>query len=276
MDPRSHGDHSSFSEYLHQSLSIASERSTIPPTSKRRRSPNAFILFRSHLIATGKVPPDIVHQNDVSRYAAEVWKLKLTPSERAVFFKKAQEEKVRFDIEGPKTPAKKRRSRAKKTCQPSPSMSTAHPRRPPSPTSPLDTPFDSTDTFSSPSNISHLSPQSCSSLIIYPIPPVGDASLPFSAPQATHTIPPSLFNWDFPVDNTSMCVDEQWSPMSFNIESTAAASSAAYYFDSNMPLTDLDFNALHLDFSFTISDLDLSFLESAPSYLLPSSFVNHF
>ncbi|EJD06817.1 uncharacterized protein FOMMEDRAFT_165509 [Fomitiporia mediterranea MF3/22] len=274
MDSRSYGDRSSSSDYVHQSPDIAPERSTILPTSRKRRSPNAFILFRSHFIATGQVPPGMVHQNDVSRHVAEVWKSQLTPSDRAVFFKKAQDEKVRFDVEGPKVPVKKRKSRAKKTCQSSPPISTALPYLPRSPTSAVDAVSDATDMSPSTSSAMHLSPQSCSSPIIYtPVTP-SDASVPFPAPQAMHAIPPDLFNWDFPVDNNTMGTGEKRSPTSFNNTPATVSSNAGYCFDGNIPPTDLDFNALHLDFSFPISGLDMSFLGS--EFLLPPSFENPF
>ncbi|EJD06802.1 aldolase [Fomitiporia mediterranea MF3/22] len=272
-----YGDHSSSSDYVHQSPDIAPERSTILPTSKKRRSPNAFILFRSHFIATGQVPPGMVHQNDVSRHVAEVWKSQLTPSDRAVFFKKAQEEKVRFDVEGPKVPAKKRRSRAKKTCQSSLPKSTALPYLPRSLTSPVDTVFDATDMSPSTSSAMHLSPQSCSSPTIYtPVTP-SDASVPFPAPQSMYAIPPDLFNWDFPVDNNTMSTDKLGLPMFFNAEPATACPATGYYFDDSVPLTGLDFNALQLDFTFPMSGLNMSFLDPESSnFLFPSSFENPF
>ncbi|EJD06822.1 uncharacterized protein FOMMEDRAFT_152137 [Fomitiporia mediterranea MF3/22] len=276
MVPRSYGDHSSSLKHPHRPMTIAPKPSTIPPISKKRRAPNAFILFRSHFIATGQVPSGMVHQNDVSRYVAEVWKSKLTPSDRAIFFKKAQEEKARFDIEGPREPAKKRR-RSKKAHHSSSPNSTAHPDLLPSPTSSSDDTFEAPSTSSSIPSAMQLSPQNYSSPNVHPSPTVGDAPLAFSAPQPMHTIPPILFDWYSLVDNHTPSMENQDSPTNSNMMPLPESSASSYIIDCSMPLMDPGFNALQLDFNFQPADLDMSFFEPvAPEFLLPLPFATPF
>ena len=81
--------------------------------SRRPRSPNAFILYRSHIIANKLYPSEITHQNDISRFVSQKWKNAST-SERAEFFQKAEEEKRRMEIEGPREAYWKRRVRSRR------------------------------------------------------------------------------------------------------------------------------------------------------------------
>ena len=69
-----------------------------PPSTKKRRAPNAFILFRSIMIAKRLVPPELTHQNDVSCYVAEKWR-SMSASERRHFFRMADERKKRLEAE---------------------------------------------------------------------------------------------------------------------------------------------------------------------------------
>lgn len=86
---------------------------TKTPTIRRRRSPNAFILFRSFIIANKLFPPELTHQNDVSRYIAELWRSG-SPTLRSLFFEKADAEKLRVEIEGHPEPYRTRRVRTRK------------------------------------------------------------------------------------------------------------------------------------------------------------------
>ncbi|KAL5503996.1 hypothetical protein ACEPAH_8069 [Sanghuangporus vaninii] len=71
-----------------------------PPLTRKRRAPNAFIVFRSFLIANRFIPPDITHQKDVSCYVAEKWR-KMSASDRSEFFKRAETERQRLEAEPP-------------------------------------------------------------------------------------------------------------------------------------------------------------------------------
>ncbi|EJD07324.1 uncharacterized protein FOMMEDRAFT_130541 [Fomitiporia mediterranea MF3/22] len=225
----------------------ASRRLHSTPVSRKRRSPNAFILFRSYYIANKRVPPEIVHQNDVSRYVAEVWKTKLTPSDRAVFFKMAEEEKIRFEIEGPREPTKKRRSRSKKTRQSSSPKSTIDACLPLSPTSASDISFPVTGTSSS-SLVT--SPQIYSSPEIYPTTPDSNGSVSLSAPQPKHAIPPSLLNWGSSSENHFLNHEGQTSGSFQYLTQTTAFPAADDGVESYVPLMDLDFNLASLSAGF--------------------------
>lgn len=116
------GHLSPYESVMKQELPLSSDN--VAPTStvtvnKKRRAPNAFFLFRSFLIANKLYPAEITHQSEVSRYVSIVWK-SLTPVERHVFFKMADEEKLRFDTQGPRevkkiVKSKKARSSKKST-----------------------------------------------------------------------------------------------------------------------------------------------------------------
>ncbi|KAL5508786.1 hypothetical protein ACEPAG_7241 [Sanghuangporus baumii] len=95
---------------------FASPESSLNTTlsSKKRRSPNAFILYRSYIIAEKLYPPWMTHQNDVSRYVAERWKA-ASVSERNKFFRMAEDEKRRLQDETCSIePSKRKRSRSSK------------------------------------------------------------------------------------------------------------------------------------------------------------------
>ncbi|KAL5485884.1 hypothetical protein ACEPAI_6927 [Sanghuangporus weigelae] len=95
---------------------FASPESSLNTTvsSKKRRSPNAFILYRSYIIAEKLYPPWMTHQNDVSCYVAGRWKA-APVSERNKFFRMADDEKRRFQDESPYVePSKRKRSRSSK------------------------------------------------------------------------------------------------------------------------------------------------------------------
>ena len=80
---------------------------------KKRRAPNAFILYRSFIIAQKLYPPELTHQNEVSRYVAEKWRA-APADERARFFKMAKEEKERLEAELPGIePSKRKRTKTK-------------------------------------------------------------------------------------------------------------------------------------------------------------------
>ncbi|EJD07311.1 uncharacterized protein FOMMEDRAFT_24719 [Fomitiporia mediterranea MF3/22] len=236
MNPRTSAVQLGSSSSINPVNTRASERLHAPPVSRKRRSPNAFILFRSYYIANKRVPPEIVHQNDVSRYVAEVWKTKLTPSDRAVFFKMAEEEKIRFEIEGPREPVKKRRSRSKKACQTSTLKST-------------------TDSYLPPSHTS----------------PDYKGSVSLSAPQPTHAIPPSLLNWGSPAEHYALIPEEQAYASSQYLVPSTDFSAAGVGLESHAPLMDLGFNALYLDA--LLSGMDIAFDDfSCPEFLSHSSF----
>ncbi|KAH8115405.1 hypothetical protein DFH11DRAFT_1877139 [Phellopilus nigrolimitatus] len=65
---------------------------------KKKKSSNAFILFRSHAIANHMLPESVKHQNDVSRMVAELWRGQ-DDATRAHFFKMADQEKARRAME---------------------------------------------------------------------------------------------------------------------------------------------------------------------------------
>ncbi|KAH8115402.1 hypothetical protein DFH11DRAFT_104662 [Phellopilus nigrolimitatus] len=74
-----------------------SAASVAKPT-KKKKSSNAFILFRSHAIANHMLPESVKHQNDVSRMVAELWRGQ-DDATRAHFFKMADREKARRAME---------------------------------------------------------------------------------------------------------------------------------------------------------------------------------
>ncbi|KAI0638009.1 hypothetical protein C8Q77DRAFT_1088877 [Trametes polyzona] len=65
-----------------------------PEMSKRKRvprPPNAFMLYRSHLLKTGKIPKSIEHrQQNISRVAGESWNM-LADEDKKVWHAKAKE-----------------------------------------------------------------------------------------------------------------------------------------------------------------------------------------
>ncbi|THH03922.1 hypothetical protein EW145_g5896 [Phellinidium pouzarii] len=83
---------------------------------KRKKTRNAFILFRSHLIANKILPASATHQNDVSRLAGVLWH-EQDKETVDYFYRRAEEERQRrlaedggFEIvkrEGTRHPAQK-------------------------------------------------------------------------------------------------------------------------------------------------------------------------
>ncbi|KAH9912613.1 high mobility group box domain-containing protein, partial [Epithele typhae] len=54
------------------------------------RPPNAFMLYRSHLLKTGKIPKEFEHrQQNISRVAGECWNM-LSMDEKAVWHAEAR------------------------------------------------------------------------------------------------------------------------------------------------------------------------------------------
>ncbi|OCB84789.1 hypothetical protein A7U60_g8314 [Sanghuangporus baumii] len=83
-------------------------------SSRKRRSPNAFILYRPYIIAEKLYPPELTHQNEVSCFVARRWKA-APVSERNRFFRMADDEKRRLKDESPRVePSKRKRSRSSK------------------------------------------------------------------------------------------------------------------------------------------------------------------
>ncbi|KAL5504009.1 hypothetical protein ACEPAH_8082 [Sanghuangporus vaninii] len=92
------------------SVSVSPESSlNTEVSSKKRRSPNAFILYRSHIIAEKLYPPELTHQNDVSCFVARRWKT-APVSERNRFFRMADDEKRRLKDEAPSVEPSKTKS----------------------------------------------------------------------------------------------------------------------------------------------------------------------
>ncbi|THH03741.1 hypothetical protein EW145_g6040 [Phellinidium pouzarii] len=76
--------------------SLRTRAAVVSSTSPKKKKPsNAFMLFRSHMIANGMLPKEITHQNDVSRWAGSVWH-KQDDETRRRFFRLAEEEKARW------------------------------------------------------------------------------------------------------------------------------------------------------------------------------------
>ncbi|OCB84800.1 hypothetical protein A7U60_g8326 [Sanghuangporus baumii] len=85
-----------------------------PPPTRKRRAPNAFIVFRSFLIANRFIPPDITHQKDVSCYVAEKWR-GMSASRRSEFFKLAEIERQRLETEPPSELAREGTARRRRS-----------------------------------------------------------------------------------------------------------------------------------------------------------------
>ncbi|KAI9001395.1 hypothetical protein BD414DRAFT_533142 [Trametes punicea] len=72
----------------------STSRPATPDSSKRRRiprPPNAFMLYRSHLLKTRQIPPGIEHrQQNISRVAGECWNM-LPEEEKRKWHDKAKE-----------------------------------------------------------------------------------------------------------------------------------------------------------------------------------------
>ena len=81
-------------------VSRVSTRSKSTPSSPRKKkAPNAFILYRSHVLANNLLPGNITHQNDVSVRVGELWHSETDEVKRR-FYKKAIEEKERMEAQG--------------------------------------------------------------------------------------------------------------------------------------------------------------------------------
>ncbi|KAH8115411.1 hypothetical protein DFH11DRAFT_105184 [Phellopilus nigrolimitatus] len=110
MEHLSLGDTGLQHDVAHDEFSLrkrASARPVPPPSpsaasvakpTKKKKSSNAFILFRSHAIANHMLPESVKHQNDVSRMVAELWRGQ-DDATRAHFFKMADQEKARREME---------------------------------------------------------------------------------------------------------------------------------------------------------------------------------
>ncbi|KAH9853669.1 hypothetical protein C2E23DRAFT_114480 [Lenzites betulinus] len=81
----------SFSPSLGQ---VSLSRPGTPDVTKRKRiprPPNAFMLYRSHLLKTRQIPPGVEHrQQNISRVAGESWNM-LQPEEKKLWHDKAKE-----------------------------------------------------------------------------------------------------------------------------------------------------------------------------------------
>ncbi|KAH8115395.1 hypothetical protein DFH11DRAFT_1589137 [Phellopilus nigrolimitatus] len=104
-----------------------SAASVAKPT-KKKKSSNAFILFRSHAIANHMLPESVKHQNDVSRMVAELWRDQ-DDATRAHFFKMADQEKARRAMEEligipDEVVVKKKKTRTMPTPPPTPGPTT--------------------------------------------------------------------------------------------------------------------------------------------------------
>ncbi|KAI0368094.1 hypothetical protein BV20DRAFT_486954 [Pilatotrama ljubarskyi] len=79
---------------FHPTDSQTSSRPGTPETPKRKRiprPPNAFMLYRSHLLKTRQIPPGIEHrQQNISRVAGECWNM-LPEEEKRKWHDKAKE-----------------------------------------------------------------------------------------------------------------------------------------------------------------------------------------
>ena len=80
-----------------------------PGPAKRRRSPNAFILYRSHIIANKLYPATLTDQKDISRHVADKWR-DAPPAERFRFFEMAMVEKQRLEANMPQSGPSKRKT----------------------------------------------------------------------------------------------------------------------------------------------------------------------
>ncbi|KAI0824748.1 hypothetical protein BC628DRAFT_1419855 [Trametes gibbosa] len=73
---------------------VSLSRPGTPDPSKRKRiprPPNAFMLYRSHLLQTRQIPPGVEHrQQNISRVAGESWNM-LQPEQKKVWHDKAKE-----------------------------------------------------------------------------------------------------------------------------------------------------------------------------------------
>ncbi|KAL5485882.1 hypothetical protein ACEPAI_6925 [Sanghuangporus weigelae] len=157
-----------------------------PPLTKKRRAPNAFIVFRSFLIANRFIPPDITHQNDVSCYVAEKWR-EMSASDRSEFFKLAEMEKRRIEAEPPSESAGEGTARRRKSSmQQGVDVQSSSTRIPASslyvfPSEVYAEGIQPTDFYSPP--------------LVTPSPIAGYSGSP-AAPQPVRAIPPSLLQWD--------------------------------------------------------------------------------
>ena len=153
------------------------------PSTKKRRAPNAFILFRSTMIAKRLIPPELTHQNDVSCYVAEKWR-SMSASERGHFFKMADEHRKRLESE----PAPERKERMAGRHQ---TGANAQPAS--SYTFPSDAYARPAPGFPTPT-VSTKHEQHGIALLMLPQ-STGLSGEP-AAPQAVRAIPPELLHWD--------------------------------------------------------------------------------
>ncbi|KAL5504007.1 hypothetical protein ACEPAH_8080 [Sanghuangporus vaninii] len=159
-----------------------------PPPTRKRRAPNAFIVFRSFLIANRFIPPDITHQKDVSCYVAEKWR-KMSASDRSEFFRRAETERQRLEAEPPsESPregaARRRRSSMQQGVDVQSSSTTI--------------PAPSLYVFPSEVYAEGIQPTDFASPTLGIPSPIASYSVSGSpaAPQPVLAIPPSLLQWD--------------------------------------------------------------------------------
>ncbi|KAI5115849.1 hypothetical protein M0805_006263 [Coniferiporia weirii] len=222
--------------------------STTKPT-KRKKSSNAFILFRSHAIVNKMLPKTVTHQNDVSRMVAELWRAQDSET-RAHFFRMAAEEKLKCMMEdGVEIVERKKKTRAARPAQKRAKESRAAtqiPTPPPSPRTELDVP--PSPALSSVSSSSSGSIDSSSSLR-YPISPV-DMHLPALPRVSPLELPadiasPSLAPFEPEADIYTVDPESDFSSYAFEWSATLPASSLSLkQCDSPIPAD----NALDLYF----------------------------
>ncbi|PAV16121.1 hypothetical protein PNOK_0774100 [Pyrrhoderma noxium] len=78
---------------------------------ERRRTPNAFLFYRSSLIQGGFFPKG-TGQSEVSRECGKMWKM-LSPEDQSIFFQKAEEERLNGPPPGSRSVKKRSRKKAK-------------------------------------------------------------------------------------------------------------------------------------------------------------------
>ncbi|KAL5508787.1 hypothetical protein ACEPAG_4719 [Sanghuangporus baumii] len=176
------------SEAQHVYTRASSNVDPAPPQrlTRKRRAPNAFIIFRSFLIANRFIPPDITHQNDVSCYVADKWK-KMSASDRSEFFKLAEIEKLRFETEPPVESAREGTARQRKSAmQQGVDVRSSSTRIPAS----------SLYVFPSEVYTEDIQPTNFDTPPLGGPSPIAGYSGSPAAPQPVRAIPPSLLQWD--------------------------------------------------------------------------------
>ncbi|KAH8118162.1 hypothetical protein DFH11DRAFT_882299 [Phellopilus nigrolimitatus] len=259
----------------------SSATATLSPK-KKKKPANAFILYRSHVIAHQLLPAGL-HQNDVSCIIGKMWHAEAAPV-RARFYRMADEEKLRCETEAAlgieREVAVKKRVRAPRSRKPkvTETKTTISPCPLPPSSPDVVSPVSPTLTYASP-------PPSSKDSASPTLTPSSDMSILLKndeapiAPQYTFThlpegsdflnsfgpsseLSPSLF-FSAP-DPTTFPLDWEWSAS----DSTSSLSLQSTSAPAPIPETDFSFSLAELDnaLGLQIDRFDFASLEIASAF----------